>query len=504
MKKWLIGIICSLIAILTTAFILSSAIKSNAVSLDEQFQIEGENLVKYYGQDEVCVIPDKVKAISASAFEGNEFVKRVKMPDGLETIEYNAFSGMPNLERVVIPDSVTRIGSSAFADCPKLTSVYLGKNIAELGACPFAGCTSLQTVELNEYNENLTCVDGVIYSSDRKILYEMLPGREKEYFIFPDIVNSISPYAFWGCDKLMYVTASDSLENIGAYAFSNAESLLSISLSFNTKEIGMKAFENCQKLVQVYIPDSCKAIHDTAFDGCKTLSIYTNLGTDAEKYANEKSIPVIYKPIYDLNMATVSREKELELEKIKKHEAENPPAYDPSKDNPTAYTYVVDDRAVILMDPEKLEVYSGSSTKASGSDYDSVLKESLVDGKIPENLFYMKKELSKIDLPEDFTEIGKFSFARTGISEIIIPDGVEKIDFGAFYHCDNLMTVSIPDSVKIIEKNAFAKTLWLDDWYENGDSDYLIVGDGVLLAYKGDKESFVMPENVKYVSCDID
>ena len=40
------------------------------------------------------------------------------------------------------------------------------------------------------------------------------------------------------------------------------------------------------------------------------------------------------------------------------------------------------------------------------------------------------------------------------------------------------------------------------DWYENGESDYLIVGDGVLLAYKGEEEDFVLPANVKYVACE--
>ena len=68
----------------------------------------------------------------------------------------------------------------------------------------------------------------------------------------------------------------------------------------------------------------------------------------------------------------------------------------------------------------------------------------------------------------------------------------------------SLAEVVIPSSVKVIEKNAFDKTLWLEDWYANSPDDYLIVGDGVLLAYKGDKDSFVMPENVKYVSCDIE
>mgnify|MGYP003322914578 CR=1 FL=1 len=64
--------------------------------------------------------------------------------------------------------------------------------------------------------------------------------------------------------------------------------------------------------------------------------------------------------------------------------------------------------------------------------------------------------------------------------------------------------VEIPDSVTYIASNAFAHTAWLEDWYENSESDYLIVGDGVLLAYKGQKEDYEQPANVKFVACDVE
>ena len=151
------------------------------------------------------------------------------------------------------------------ADCPSLSSVFIGSGVKDLGACPFVGCPLLKDFEVSNLNENLTCVDGVIYSADRSILYEMLPGREKEFFVFPDSVVSISPYAFWGCDNLLYITVSDNVKSVPSYAFSNAKGLLSVSLSFNTTEIGMKAFADCSNLVQVYVPDSCSFPHKRAY-----------------------------------------------------------------------------------------------------------------------------------------------------------------------------------------------------------------------------------------------
>lgn len=51
--------------------------------------------------------------------------------------------------------------------------------------------------------------------------------------------------------------------------------------------------------------------------------------------------------------------------------------------------------------------------------------------------------------------IGREAFKNSVSNEIIIPDGVEKIDWFAFSCCENLKYVKIPDSVVKIEYGAF-------------------------------------------------
>ncbi|MDE6319580.1 MAG: leucine-rich repeat domain-containing protein, partial [Lachnospiraceae bacterium] len=68
-------------------------------------------------------------------------------------------------------------------------------------------------------------------------------------------------------------------------------------------------------------------------------------------------------------------------------------------------------------------------------------------------------------------------------------------------HCNELTDVFIPNSVSRIGVSAFDKTPWLSAWKANagGDGDFLIVGDGILLAYRGKGGEVSIPGSVKKI-----
>ncbi|MBO7374578.1 MAG: leucine-rich repeat domain-containing protein [Lachnospiraceae bacterium] len=502
----IIAIIASLVLV-SLIFATSSIIRGRAEVISDDFQMDKNTLVKYLGSEESVVLPKSCTKVASAAFEGNDSVKRVVLPDNLEEIEYNAFAEMSSLERIVIPDKVKRIGASAFANCENLNFVYIGTETSEIGSSIFAGCEKLASVDVSENNKHLTCVDGVLFSADRSVVYEMLPGREKNFFVFPDTVSAISPYAFWGCNNLEFVNVSDKVEVIPPYAFSGAINLKSVTLSFNTKQIAQKAFENCSSLEQIYIPDSVEKINDSAFDGCPKLNILTSQLSFAEKFAKEKELSTIYEPKYDLSKANQLREnyaKEVaEKAKKEREEAEKEEFFDISKDDSLGAAIVVNGQAVVLMDPTKMKLETPGNDN-SATDFNKILSDNLENNAIPDNLFYLKSDIQEITIPENTKYIGKFAFARSGLKKVVIPKYVQSIGFGAIYHCEDLEDVVIPDTVETIEPQAFEKTAWLEKWYRESEDDYLIVGDGILIAYKGKKEDYVRPENVKSVSCDIE
>ncbi len=497
-KKIWIGTVVGVLLVATFSFLLTGQLKGQAQSQRELFQMDGNVLMKYLGDAEVVYVPDSVRTIARGAFEDNDSIKKVVLPSRLERIEYNAFTECDNLMEIDIPDNVTYIGSAAFANCKALCDVSIGKSVEELGSGVFAGCSSLKDITVSTKSTTLTCLDGVLLSADRSYLYQMLPGREQPYYIMNENVEEIGQYAFWGCDKLEHVILSDKLKKISPYAFSNAANLKSVSMSFAVTSIEQKAFEDCVSLEQIYLPDSVRNIHTTAFDGCVNLQFYTAAGTYGSLYGEENGIAVSDTPIYHLNYAEELKEDYYAA--LKEAEEEDAWIIRPITigDDVLGHTTVVSNQAVVFMGSDEGEVISGVN-----ADHNDALNEMAETGNVPDSAFYGEKTLSDVNIPEGVTEIGKFAYARSSVEAVSIPQGVTSIGYAAFYHCDDLTEVNIPDSVTSIGNNAFKHTPWLDDWFENGNSDYLIVGDGVLIAYKCPDDEFVLPENVNFVACDV-
>ncbi len=72
---------------------------------------------------------------------------------------------------------------------------------------------------------------------------------------------------------------------------------------------------------------------------------------------------------------------------------------------------------------------------------------------------YSGKE-KNVTLPSEIdglpvTAIGKETFKNTAVESVILPNGIKKIDWFAFFGCGNLKSIAIPKSVEKIEYGSF-------------------------------------------------
>lgn len=475
-----------------------------SVSTDADFQMNGTTLVKYTGTAKTVSVPASVTVIGEEAFADNTEMEVLQFKgDQVETISYRAFSGCTGLREVKLPDSVQEIGDGAFGNCTGLEKITFGKELYKLGLGPFSGCTALKTIEVPKENTAFSVADGCLYNGDKTKLYRVLPGRSGDSYAMPSTVKDIAEYAFWGCDTVKAVTLSNNLKEIPDYAFANHKALAGITIPYSVTSIGVKAFSDCVNLETVMIPSNVTSIHDTAFDGCVKLLISAEEGTVADRY---------YTAWKDRNQAEYEDTGNSSIMAgIVSDTTENSGGQEePSEEgNVLASTHVVGNSAVLFIDNTEQTVYGNAAQGSAGAVLQGTLTQGEVlpkytiafDTVVADQAFYKSGNVSGYQIPEGITEIGEFSFARSNLSRVDIPAGVKEIGYGAFYHCDYLRDVKIPSSVTSIAPKAFAESLWLKNWLAgSGNEEYLIVGDGILLAYRGNGGSLELPDTVKRIA----
>lgn len=505
--KWILGLPA---AVIIAVLLIGGYVNSRAASAGADFNMNGRELVGYSGADSVVTVPDGVQVIGRGAFSGNSVITEVILPDTVTEIGYGAFEDCTALQKITLPSSVVTIGDSAFNRCVNLQSVTIGSGLRTLGSGAFADCDSLSSVRIDANNSYFSCTDGVIYDASQRKIYQYLAGRTGRQYRMPDTVSDIARYAFWGCGQLEDITFSSGLTKIPDYAVANAESLETVTINAPLCAIGLKAFDGCRSLKQIIFPASVTEIHDTAFDSCGSEALFVcEEGSYVEGYASDHGFKVNSSPVYQVSYFEEGKTDQIAQDGTDGMKPMNPAGSSSGQtsdtgreDNPipdqiTDGAVLGDGRIV----SDRVFVMAGNMVVTDGSNLDGS-QESVTLKAIADYAYYNQPDLTSYDFTADMPEvIGKLAFARTGLTQVVLPEGLRTVSYGAFYHCDQLTDVEIPSTVTNVEAYAFEHTPWLENWRDSTDTgDYLIVGDGVLISYKGTDAEIVIPEDVKYIA----
>jgi hypothetical protein len=340
-----------------------------------------------------------------------------------------------------------------------------------------------------------------------------------EHVVIPKSVKRIEAYAFWNCTNLTNVSVGSGMMEISDFAFANCHGLTQMVLPDNIKYIGIDAFQDCVNLTDITIPPETIDIHETSFDGCYRLVIHAEKGSYADKYAQDfyerqKEMPE-YEDVDEYNKPD-SNEPGIpqESDTVPEQEQEdNSVSQMPEQVGELlGSTHVVGNQAVVFIDntkPKVLENMEGSTEPNEDvrSEVENTLmqtgtlpKFTIVDGSIvADHAYYRNEKLKDVSIPAGIVQIGQFAFARSAIETVHVPEGVKKIDYGAFYHCDELESVELPYSIENVEPKAFEHTKWMDNFRRRGESDFLISGN-VLISYSGEGGDISIPEGVTVIA----
>ena len=307
----------------------------------------------------------------------------------------------------------------------------------------------VSVVDFSAYADVQTgsCGDNVTYSLDTETGVLTISGTGDMYsygpfyentniksVIIENGVTSIGDGVFQGCTSLRSVTIPDSVTSIDSSAFSSCTSLTSVTIPNSVTSIGYGVFQDCTSLSSVTIPNSATSIGDSAFYN----TAYYN---DESNWDNG----VLY--ISDCLIVTNYN-------------------FDSTTD------YIIKDGTRIIAD----YALSHCDNLTSVTIPNSVTS-------IGDSAFYDCTSLTSVTIGNSVTSIGSSAFYNTayyndksnwnngvlyisdcliGINgdfdsttDYIIKDGTRFIADSVFSNCDNLISVTIPNSVKSLGDNAF-------------------------------------------------
>lgn len=235
--------------------------------------------------------------------------------EGVLTICDSSFQGK-GLKSIKLPDSVIAIGALAFANNDYMDYCNIPSSVKFIDENnPWGGCFNIKKMDCS--SPSFQIKDGILYSSDFKVLYGMIYwnanvfvdfrtkiicsnafwSSRKPYYNFINHITLVNVkeigagafkdcksalfnikhpikklchFSFDGCESLNTIDLSE-VDLIPEDAFKNCKNLNDIHLSTKLSIIESNAFKGCISLSAIEIPKNVSVISDSAFSGCKLL-----------------------------------------------------------------------------------------------------------------------------------------------------------------------------------------------------------------------------------------
>lgn len=254
----------------------------------QAFQSSGVSSVNFTGKDVV---------LDNGAFSACRALRTVTW-DALGAIGGSAFEGCRELESIVIPASARTVGERAFYGCGAQT-LEIAEGVTSIGASAFEQCkkieravipNSVTDVGISAFKDCTGLTQAVIGNGVTALPDEMFLRCGLSEITFPETLQSIGVNAFGGCESLYSLRLPNSLVELGNSAFRGCTNLRTITLPQTLSTIGSYAFAQCKSLKALDIPDCVAEIGDWIFDGQTDVVMTGSAGSVAETYASANGL----------------------------------------------------------------------------------------------------------------------------------------------------------------------------------------------------------------------
>lgn len=356
------------------------------------------------------------------AYFGSE--ETVTLPSDVNGASY-ALEGVHRVKNVIVPAGIG-IGDSAFYGCTSLESITLPDDLTSIGSLAFCGCSALTEI---------TLPDGVSRIGTSAFRYCTSLARVN----VPEGVTILDIYTFADCPSLTQLTLPESLTVIGGSAFEHS-GITSLHIPEGVERIVGRAFYECGALTEITLPDTLTSIGDNAFYRCSSLeSIRVPDAVTAIENRTFYGCSSLTSAVLGDGVTSIG---------------------DSAFYQCASLTHLSVGKGLESIDSlafygcEALnELYIEDIGAWCAVQCKSVASTPLQNGG---TIFVGGEVLTELVVPEGVERIGSFAFyGCSGLTSVYIGNSVKSIGDSAFYGCIGLKNVTVDEGTKTIADNAF-------------------------------------------------
>ena len=429
---------------------------------DRDGSVTGLALSKYEGTDAETCVPDGVTELWGFCFYENSVVTSVVLPESVVKIGGASFCDCKNLSSVTLPQGIVEIGNSAFAGCPKLTVIdipdglqkaaWLAEDDVQL-RCSFGSSAAFA---LSKGGNNFCAGDFQMrYLFDDEgnrngLRLNKYLGTDAEVTVPEEVTETGS--AFKDCKTVTKITLPAGLTNLKNSAFSDCTALREIVIPEGVTSIGESAFDGCASLMEIRLPAGITEIPAALFSGCKALSAVSipegvvSIGSGAFRNCaslTELALPQGLKRIDSNAFIGCKSLTHIEI-----------------PDGVETVEYFIAESTIQLRCAIGSSAAVAVSRSNDGFYSDDLYLRYTFDGDGVQNGLTLMKYVgasSEVIVPDGVTKLqySTFSECRQLLTRVVLPDGLLSIPESLLNNCTNLKEVVIPESVTTIENHAF-------------------------------------------------
>lgn len=454
-------------------------------------------------------IPKTVTTIGKNAFSEANKLETITFAEGsqLTSIGEHAFDTCSALKSIALPDGFKTIGEAAFADCKALKTVEAGNSLEEIsteafkrsglesinlpatlktiGKDAFYECNSLKAINVSGTGA-YTSEDGVLLSDRGKTLLVYPAAKTTTEYTVPDSVEAIADKAFYGNTRIIELNTGKNTKTIGENAFRNMSALTTLTMENSVESLGKMAFyfssySSSSKLESVTLSEKLKSLPEYCFYGCNSL----------EELTIPKSVELIDSGSIPSSVENVTIKSTGETsESLVVKSANTSAKYRVATESVKAKLVECGvPEANITVDDTLLEdgVKEPSFTK-NGISYTVTADPTETE---PGVVSIESVDKTVVDEAGDYTIAG--TVRNNGYNYV-----VKEIKASAFNGCDNIESITVPNTVEKLGVNAIAGNLNLKSITFETGSKLTTIENGAL-SDNGKLEAITIPASVKNI-----